>query len=107
MSSDETEIFRDSNFRLYESNGVFYLRQLIISPRESIERYLGSAEIIPFRELTDKQKVYRLLNGDLYRIFTIKPYDPKTDSDAEILGDPCSKTEAVSRLWLNRFNIQG
>ena len=103
----ELEIYQENDFRLYECNGVLYLRETIWKPKSHSHRYLGSAEIIPLRELTDSQKVQRLLQGELYRVMTIKPYDPETDSDAEMLGDPCSKHEAITLLWSNRYNIQG
>lgn len=97
----ELEIYKDDVFRLYECNGTIYLRTI------DRERYLGSADIIPVRELSDEMKVKRHLCGALYRVMTIKPYDPETDSDAEIVGEPCSKQEAVDRLWSIRYNIEG
>lgn len=108
---DELEIYKENDFRLYECNGVLYLNMNIgTTPgigKTRTSRYLGSAEIIPLRELTDSQKVKRLLHGELYRVMTLKPYDPETDSDAEMLGDSCSKHEAITLLWSNRYNIQG
>jgi hypothetical protein len=67
------------------------------------EKHIGSIDVV--RAYSDTEKVKEKLQGKRFQIIIAKPYDPDTDSDAERLGDPCGKEEALLRLWEHRHNI--
>lgn len=67
------------------------------------EKHIASVDVVLASSDTDRVK--EKLHGKRFQVIIAKPYDPDTDSDAEALGDPCGKDEALQKLWEHRYNI--
>lgn len=101
MNPDWKIIYQEHDYELVQISENQY--SLIFYTPHRKEKHIGSID--PERDYTDRGKALSQLRGQLFQIVISKPYDPDTDSDAMLLGEPCLLDEAIERLWEHRHSI--